>query len=314
MATTLAKIPLRVMAFPGGANLPLWIAEEKGFYADCRLAVRLAPAANSAMLVKSLLSGEQDIALCAFDHVVAYVEGQGEMTLPMPAKLFAFMGYSRGTLRFVVGPEVKRYADLRGKTLAVDAKSTGYSLALRKVLQLAGLRESEYAFASAGGTATRAQLLMEKKFAGTMLTTPLEIAPESQGCRRLANVQDVLGSYQTIVGVAHRSCAAAHRDRLVRFIRASVAGLDWLFDDAHRAEAVAIYRKFLPSVPREAAEQHVDRLIGSREGLVRDGSLDKGGIATVLAIRSEFGRPQRKLEDPSRYIDESYYEAALRSM
>jgi hypothetical protein len=30
-------------------------------------------------------------------------------------------------------------------------------------------------------------------------------------------------------------------------------------------------------------------------------------------LRSEYGRPQKKLSDPSRYIDESYYDKAIQA-
>ena len=151
---------------------------------------------------------------------------------------------------------------------------------------------------------------MENKFAGTILTTPLEIAPESRGYRRLANAVDVLGPYQTIVGMARRSWAKGNRDALVRFIRASTEALDWLFDPKDRAEAVAIYRKHLPNLPEDAAQQHVDALLGEREGFIRGGALDSEGMMTVLRIRSEFGRPRKTLTDPARYVDERYYRAA----
>jgi len=73
------------------------------------------------------------------------------------------------------------------RRLPLTPLPTGYSLVLRKMLQLGGLKEGDYALESVGATATRAQALMENKFAGTILTTPLEIAPESRGYRRLAN-------------------------------------------------------------------------------------------------------------------------------
>jgi ABC-type nitrate/sulfonate/bicarbonate transport system substrate-binding protein len=34
-----AQTPLRVISFPGGANLPLWVAEDKGLFAREQLAV-----------------------------------------------------------------------------------------------------------------------------------------------------------------------------------------------------------------------------------------------------------------------------------
>jgi len=305
-----AQTPLRVISFPGGANLPLWVAEDKGLFAREKLAVKVSPTPNSVELVQSLIKNEEDVATAAFDNVVAYQEGQGEVKLSTAPDLFAFMGFSRGTVRLVVSPDVKDYDDLRGKTLAVDAIATGYSLVLQKLLQLGGLEDGDYRLEPVGSTATRAQTLMENKFSGTILTTPLEIAPESRGYRRLANAVDVLGPYQTIVGITRRSWARANRDALVSFIRASTEAIDWLFDPKNRTEAVAIYRTHLPNVPEDAARRHVDALLGEREGFTRGGALDPQGMMTVLRIRSELGRPRKTLTDPARYLDERYQRAA----
>ena len=305
-----AQTPLRVISFPGGANLPLWVAEDKGLFAREKLAVKVSPTPNSVELVQSLIKNEEDVATAAFDNVVAYQEVQGEVKLSTAPDLFAFMGFSRGTVRLVVSPDVKDYDDLRGKTLAVDAIATGYSLVLQKLLQLGGLEDGDYRLEPVGSTATRAQALMENKFSGTILTTPLEIAPESRGYRRLANAVDVLGPYQTIVGITRRSWARANRDALVSFIRASTEAIDWLFDPKNRTEAVAIYRTHLPNVPEDAARRHVDALLGEREGFTRGGALDSQGMMTVLRIRSELGRPRKTLTDPARYLDERYQRAA----
>ena len=305
-----AQTPLRVISFPGGANLPLWVAEEKGLFARDHLAVQLRSAANSVALIQDLAKDDEDIAMAAFDNVVAYQEGQGEVRLPTTPDFFAFMGVSRGTIRLVVNPDIKGYDDLRGKTLAVDAVSTGYSLVLRKLLQLGGLNEGDYRLESVGATGMRAQALMENKFAGTILTTPLEIAPESRGYRRLANAVDVLGPYQTVVGIARRSWAKSNRGALVGFIRASTEAIDWLYDPKNRAEAVAIYRRHLPNVTEDAALQHVNALLGEREGFTRGGVLDSQGMITVLRIRSELGVPQKTLTDPALYVDDSLYREA----
>src|SRR3979490_3173000 len=170
-----AQTPWRVISFPGGANLPLWVAEDKGLFAREHLAAQVRPTPNSVELVHSLMENEEDIAMAAFDNVVAYQEGQGEINLSATPDFFAFMGFSRGTVRLVVSPDIKSYDDLRGKTLGVDAVATGYSLVLPKLLQLGGLKEGDYRLESVGATGARAQALMENKFSGTILTTPLEI-------------------------------------------------------------------------------------------------------------------------------------------
>jgi ABC-type nitrate/sulfonate/bicarbonate transport system substrate-binding protein len=295
-----AQTPLRVMSFPGGANLPLWVAEDKGLFARERLAVSVSPAPSSVVLFQGLDSAEQDIAMAAFDNVVAYQEGQGEVALSTTRDLFAFMGFTRGTVRLVVGPSIKGYDDLRGKTLGVDALTTGYSLVLRKLLQLGGLKEGDYHLVSVGATGRRAQALMENAFSGTILTTPLEIVPESRGYRRLANAVDVLGPYQTIVGISRRGWATANRDALISFIRASTEAIDWLFDPRNRVEAAAIYRRHQPNSSEDGAARDVDALLGEREGFSRGGELDPAGMMTVMRIRSELGTPRKSLTDPAR--------------
>src|SRR5258708_34173771 len=104
-----AETPLRVISFPGGANLPLWVAEDKGLFAREQLAVKVSPTPNSVELVQSLIKNEEDVAMAAFDNVVAYQKGQGEVKLTATPDFFAFMGFSRGTVRLVVNPDIKGY-------------------------------------------------------------------------------------------------------------------------------------------------------------------------------------------------------------
>jgi len=45
------------------------------------------------------------------------------------------MGSDSGFLSLVVAPDVKKFADLKGKTLSVDARTTGYAFVLFDVPQ-----------------------------------------------------------------------------------------------------------------------------------------------------------------------------------
>jgi ABC-type nitrate/sulfonate/bicarbonate transport system substrate-binding protein len=305
-----AQTPLNVMIFPCGGNLPQLVAQERGFYAREGLAVTARPAPSSVALVRGLMDGSVDLGLAAFDNVVGYQEGQGEVALDTQPDLFAFMGFCTGMLRLVAAPEIAGIADLRGRTLGVDAVATGFSMVLMKMLANGGLGAGDYRLEPAGGTPQRAQALLENRFVATMLPTPFELLPESRGYRRLADTTEALGPYQSTAGVARRSWAAANRATLVRFIRAGIAALDWLRDPANRGEAVAIYIRSQPNVARELAERAVDSMLGPREGFSARGRLDPAAMQTVLRLRSEFGRPQRTLSDAGAYVDESFYAEA----
>jgi ABC-type nitrate/sulfonate/bicarbonate transport system substrate-binding protein len=301
---------LEVIVFPGGFNWPLWVGKEKGFFVAQDLDVNITPTPNSVFQMQNLAAGKFDIAFTTVDNVVAYQEGQGEAELPKPPDFFAFMGAQYGAVRLVSRPEIKTIAELKGRKLAVDAATTGYAFVLRKILQVNGVNEGDYEIERLGGTAARAEALMQGKTDATILTSPLEIVPESKGYVRLANATDVIGPYQAVSGVARRGWAKENADALVGFIRGYIEALDWLANAANRPEAVAIYRKNIPAASEASANKAWEVLLTGPEGFQKRGALSLAGIETVLKVRSEFGRPQKTLTDPSRYVDESYYKRA----
>src|SRR5256885_11077471 len=124
MQTSLLVVNLIV--FPGGFNWPVWVAQEKGFFAKNGLEVKVTPTPSSVFQLTNLIEGKFDIAMTAIDNLIAYREGQGEAKVDGP-DLIAFMGGDNGFLRLVAVPEVRTLADLRRKTVSVDARTTGYA-------------------------------------------------------------------------------------------------------------------------------------------------------------------------------------------
>lgn len=304
--------PVNLIVFPGGFNWPIWVAQEKGFFAKHGVAPVVTPTPSSAFQLQNLIEGKFDIAMTAIDNLIAYREGQGEAKVDGP-DLIAFMGSDNGFLRLVTVPEVKRFADLRGKTLSVDALTTGYAFVLLEIMERSGLvLNRDYRTERAGGVLQRFNALLEKKHAGTMLLSPFEVQAEAQGFNRLANAIDVLGAYQGLVGGARKAWADANRDTVVGFIRAYSEAVDWLYAPQNRADAIAIFRKNLPQASEQAAGTAYGVLLSPTEGFQRKAQIDLKGVETVLRLRSKYGQPQKTLTDARRYYDDSFYRAAMR--
>ncbi len=304
--------PVRLIVFPGGFNWPVWVAQSKGLFAQNGLDVSVTPTPSSVYQLTNLIDGKFDIAMTAIDNLIAYREGQGEVPKIGP-DLFAFMGGDNGFLRLVTVPEVKTFNDVRGKTLSVDALTTGYAFVLLEILERNGLlKDRDYNVVTAGGVLQRFQALLEKKHAGTLLLSPFEVQAEARGFNRLANAIDVLGRYQGLVGGARKSWADANREALVGFIRAYVDAVDWLYDPKNKNEAIAIFLKNLPQANPQAAETSYRVLLSPTDGFQRQARIDLEGVRTVLALRSKYGKPQKTLTDPAKYYDPSFYEAARR--
>src|SRR4051794_21800961 len=166
--------PVSVIVFPGGFNWPIWVAQEKGYFANRGIEVKLTPTPNSVFQLTNLIEGKFDIGVTAIDNVIAYMEGQGEVPVSVTPDLFVFMGGDNGFLRLVTIPEVKTYQDLKGRELSVDARTTGYAFVLEKMLEKGGLRETDYSLVKAGGVLARFEALLQQKHAATLLLSPFE--------------------------------------------------------------------------------------------------------------------------------------------
>lgn len=303
---------VNVIVFPGGFNWPIWVAQEKGLFAKNGLDVKVTPTPSSVFQLTNLIDGKFDIAMTAIDNLIAYREGQGEVPKLGP-DLFAFMGCDNGFLRLVTVPEVKSFGELRGKTLSVDALTTGYAFVLLEILERNGLqKDRDYMTAGAGGVLQRFQALMEKKHAGTLLLSPFEVQAEARGFNRLANAIDVLGRYQGLVGGARKGWAEQNRSTVVGYIRAFSDAVDWLYDPRNKDEAIAILMKNLPNANAQAAETAHRILLSPTDGFQKKAKIDMEGVKTVLALRSKYGQPRKTLSDPTQYYDPSFYEAAMR--
>lgn len=302
---------VNVIVFPGGFNWPIWVAQENGFFAQNGIEVTLTLTPNSVFQLTGLIEGKFDIAMTGIDNLIAYREGQGEVHVLGP-DLFAFMGSDSAFLRLVTVPEVKSIAELRGKVVSVDARTTGFAFVLLEILQRGGLKESDYSIEKAGGVLQRFEALMEKKHAGTLLMTPFEVRAEAKGFNRLANAIDVLGHYQGLVGGARHSWADANRDAVLGYIRAWSDAIDWLYDPANRDAALAIFTKNIPGAEPQTAQAAYRIFLSPEEGFQKKAKIDLEGVRTVLQLRSKYGAPRKTLADPAKYYDPSFHEAAMR--
>jgi ABC-type nitrate/sulfonate/bicarbonate transport system substrate-binding protein len=302
--------PISVIVFPGGFNWPIWVAREKGYFAARGVEVKLTPTPSSVFQLTNLIEGKFDIGVTAIDNLIAYMEGQGEAPVSVEPDLVAFMGGDNGLLSLATVPEVKSYQDLKGRTLSVDAMTTGYAFVLFDLLRRNGLNPGDYKVERAGGVLARWEALREKKHDGTMLLAPFDMAARAAGFNLLQKAVDVYGHYQGLCGVTRRAWAKDHERELVAYIRGYLAGLAWLYEPGNKDEAIAILRKNLPQMSPEVAAASYTRLVGA-DGFAPKAEIDVEGVRTVLALRSHYGMPQRTLSDPMRYIDLRYYQTAL---
>ena len=289
------------MVFPGIQNLPFFVAEEKGFFAKRGLAVEVLFAPNSTELREGLARNRHQIAHAGSDNAVALAElGKADVAI--------VMGGDNGWNRLFVQPEIASLAELRGKTVIVDAPNTSYALLLYKMLAMAGLKKGDYEVKVIGSTLTRLQEMQkETSYAASMLNPPFSLQAVRAGLKDMGAVVRAIGPYQGTVPYVLRSWAKANADTLVSYLQACIEGLRWSLDPANRTEVIGLYADRL-SLPADIAARTYEIATDPKNGLAEDARLDIEGFRTMLRLRAEFTGGE--LAPPEKYVDLSYYERA----
>jgi ABC-type nitrate/sulfonate/bicarbonate transport system substrate-binding protein len=294
---------LNVIAFPGAPNLPTFAALEHGYFAAAELDVKLSTTPSSINQFEKFGKGEFDIAFTAFDNIVAYREGQGAAKLdPMP-DFRVVMGASQVGLSLVVAPDIQTAADLKGKTLALDAVATGFAFVLYDMLDKLGLPQSSYQAVTVGATPERWQSVKAGTHAGTITIEPFTSIARGAGFRVLAQSRDFFPAYQGGIIAARRDWAQQHRAELSAFLGAYLKGLRFVLNPANRGTASELLAAKMPEINPKVLGAVMDSVLSPDTGLTPEGHILRDGMQAVLDLRSRYGRPQVSLHDIDKYID-----------
>lgn len=301
---------IRIIAFPGAPNLPVFAALANGDFAREGLAVSMETTPSSVYQAEELAKGTFDIAFTAFDNVVAYTEGQGPAKLDGDPGFQVVMGATQLELSLVVAPEVNSYADLEGHSLALDALSTGFAYVLYDMLERGGLTEGDYSFAAVGATPQRWQSVKAGEHAGFLSIEPFTSIARASGFTVLDTSTDLYQAYQGGIVASRKDWIAANPDVLKAFIRAYLSGLEWTRDPANRAAAEALLQEKMPQIQPAAVKPVMESLLSPRSGLTPQADILPDGMRKVLELRSRYGQGG-ELRDLDKYLDLSCHEAVL---
>jgi ABC-type nitrate/sulfonate/bicarbonate transport system substrate-binding protein len=297
---------LRVVVFEGVQNLPIYAAQEQGYFARHGLDVHLTFTPNSWTLRDGLAAGTFDVAHTAVDNAIAMITLAG-------ADVTVVLGGDPGFNAVITQDDVPSLASLRGERVLVDAKNTAFALVLYKVMAQSGLAREDYRIESVGATPLRLQRMLQDRSArAAIMNLPYRIQAARSGLRVLAEATDIVGPYLSTAAFVMRPWAQANRELLVRYIAAYLQGLRWALDVGHEALAAAMLARRL-SLSDDVARECLAMVTATGSaGLSSEGVVDLVGLANVLRLRAEIeGQWGGVQPDPTGFVDDSYRAAAL---
>jgi ABC-type nitrate/sulfonate/bicarbonate transport system substrate-binding protein len=298
---------IRVSTFPNAKALPVYVGITRGFFAKYGLAVEVEHTESSQSQRDGLAAGRFQIAQAALDNAVAMIE-------VAKRDVVIVSGGDSGMNEFFVQPGIASFADLKGKTIVVDAPDTAYALQAKKLLLQHGLKEGiDYQVKQVGAVPFRYKAMIEDKAnAGGILNLPFTIEAAERGLKSLGGMVDLLGPYQAAGAFVMRSWARDNGGALERYLAAYVESVRFILDRRNRAEAVDLLIDKL-KLDRKIAERTYDLLVVPATGFTPDAKFDVEGFRNMLALRAEIERkPETEAAPPERYVDLGYYERALK--
>ncbi len=298
-------VTLRVNVFRGASNLPIYMAQEKGYFARRGITLQMLFTPNSTEQRSGLAAGRFEIAHAAVDNTVAMIE-------VAKADAVIVAGGDGGMNEVLVRPEIQKITDLRGRTYVVDAPNTAYALIGRKILKDAGLKEGQdYKIFPLGGSEARTKGLDTPEGAATLLNPPWNFLAKERGAKSLGRTIDLFGPYQAQGVFVMRPWAAANGPALERYLAAYIEGCRAAQNPAERDLVLRVLMRELKLTP-QVAQMTYTELMTRGSGLAKDCAFDMAGFRNVLALRAEIeGQWGGKAPEPARFVDLTLFNRAL---
>jgi ABC-type nitrate/sulfonate/bicarbonate transport system substrate-binding protein len=268
------------------------VAEKKGFFAREELRVSFEIATFAPAHNRGMAEGRWDISLTSPDTMLARATRDGH-------DFVLYLVPERGLQVKLVGAmDIKSPADLKGKKLAGDPGDSNYDLHRRKIMRENGVHESEYEVEIIGTSPFRLEALRQGRVSACMVAPPYDAQALSEGFNLLAKAADYIPDYVTTGCWARRSWVEENRDKMLRFVRAFVAAIDWALSLENREETLKLLQDY-QKISRALAEIKLGQMIPKA-------AIDPADINRVLQLRIEMG-----LYDPPHDPIERFYDASI---
>ena len=299
-------------------RLPQVIAEREGFFAREGLKVDLVRFTSS---FRTRATAQAPGA--AGRNPTSVREGMAQGTVDMSRQQLPllindamaggkFVGVSvtaSNPVYFVVArPEVKSFADLKGKILTITNLHDGITVWTRKLLALHGLGKDDVQLKSISGSEARLICLKSGDCAAATLDQPAIFEALDAGHHALG-ITNEIGPQLYQLDIVNPTWAAAHRDLVVKYIRATTAAMRFIEDPKNREEVIKVTMGFMKQ-PENRSRQMLGYIWDPKNRVFQTSAPDMNTVKAAISLLGEYDVLKQPLPMPERFVDASYAKAA----
>ncbi len=288
----------------GLSSLPLSVAQRKNFFVREGINLVVVPIPGGTdRIVAALDKGEIDAGKNATPYLIqAVLKGSDAVAIMSQT--------SNPIYSLIARPDIKAFADLKGKTLGLSTPGDTITLSTLRLLARAHLKMTDFATKVVVGTTARFACLKSGECAAVPMGEPEDLDAISQGFPRLAFTYEAGADLIFNVDMTRRAWGAQHKDTLVRFARAMASAYAFMNDPSNRDEVTKILVETGGVPPAVAAKIFAPYLEPDGNVLPRKGELDLAAFDRVIALMAEVGAIPSPAPAADRFVDLQYLKAA----
>lgn len=307
-ALAAAAKPVNVrVGLPGrlSSNWPLYVAADRGFFAQEGLNVELIAMRNATIQVQALIAGDLQVNHNSVDSTARAFSAGAPLR-------FIGAAQHKPSFRLLAAKDVKDFNSLRGKFVAAGAPGGLTHALLAAMLDAQGLKKGDFDILSMGLDSDRANALKAGRVHATLLIQPTDFGMLEEGFRSLGFVGDFLKDSEYNGYVINNQWAKDNGPTLVAFMRAVLRAHGWLHNPANRQEAIKIHARHIPFKPEWLEKIH-DMLIRDKM-LSVDGRPSPKGIENLLQVSVKYGSGISSVPPLDKWVDLTYLDRAAASL
>ncbi len=283
----------------------VYIADKAGFFAANGLKPEINVIGSSAANAQQLTAGSIDIGEVSTTQLIEAVLGG--------APIVAIINRTNNAPYAIVGKKgIASIAQLKGKTIIVGGPNDITLVFMNTVLAAYKLTQDDVTYTFAGGTGERFAALMSGTVDAAILLPPFSFRATDAGYPVLDNVENYYKAFPFDTFSVRTDWVKKNPDIAVSYVRSILQSLNWLYDPANKAKAIAILAD-ATNVSSDDAAKTYDFFVTKVKFYNRTGVMTPGELQVVIDALIKTGQLKPPPPDPARFYDNAYVEKATAS-
>ncbi|HEY3305994.1 MAG TPA: ABC transporter substrate-binding protein [Candidatus Binatia bacterium] len=294
-----SPVPAKIVVGLSSVNiafLPVYVAQEKGFFKDEALDVIFVMFNAGSTNLQALAGGDVQIMGSAF---VETIGGRASGIVDVRnfwgiSNIMPFQLYSHSSF--------KSMKEAKGKRFAISRFGSLTDFLTRATVQHFGVNPKEVTILQIGSTPARFAALEAGGVDASIVWFPVTEIAKSKGYNKLFDLKEIFPEWPYETFAARESWLAKEKDQVTKFLRAYQRGVRHTHQN--KEDAVRAIRKYVRMDPAYAPAGYDEY----RDSFPVNGKIAEKPIPVVIEQEFEAGRIKRKIT-VDEMIDKSFIQA-----